>query len=158
MIVSHARKFIFVKTRKTSVTSMEVSLSHVCGPEDIITPISFEDELVRLDMGATLPQNYGGRGEDRYRDMIRARKLKLLRTRRRGKCFNHMPAVAIREYVGCTTLEIGSTTVLVSVWARGYQSICNKSSHLLNLLPLKNREFIFPDQHVAQETSAMKAR
>ena len=103
MIVSHTKKFIFVKTRKTSGTSMEVSLSHVCGPEDIITPISFEDELVRLDMGATLPQNYGSRGEGRYRDMIRARKLKLLRTRRRGKCFNHMPAVAIREYVGCDT-------------------------------------------------------
>ena len=48
MIVSHAKKFIFVKTRKTSGTSMEVSLSQVCGPDDIITPISFEDELVRL--------------------------------------------------------------------------------------------------------------
>ena len=36
---------------------MEVSLSQVCGPDDIITPISFEDELVELDMGGTLPQN-----------------------------------------------------------------------------------------------------
>ena len=100
MIVSHAKKFIFVKTRKTSGTSMEVSLSQVCGPDDIITPISFEDELVRLDMGGTLPQNYAGLGEQRYRDMIKARKMKFLRARRRGKFFNHMPAVAIREYVG----------------------------------------------------------
>ena len=105
MIVSHAKKFIFVKTRKTSGTSMEVSLSQVCGPDDIITPISFEDELVRLDMGGTLPQNYAGLGEQRYRDMIKARKMKFLRARRRGKFFNHMPAVAIREYVGKKTYD-----------------------------------------------------
>ncbi len=72
MIVSHARKFIFVKTRKTSGTSMEISLSTVCGPDDIITPISWEDELVRLDMGGRLPQNYGGRNEDGYRAMIKS--------------------------------------------------------------------------------------
>ena len=105
MIVSHEKKFIFVKTRKTSGTSMEVSLSHVCGPKDIITPISFEDELVRLDMGGQLPQNYGGRDEQRYRDMIRARKMKWLRARRRGKFFNHMPAVAIRDHVGEGTYD-----------------------------------------------------
>ena len=105
MIVSHSKKFIFVKTRKTSGTSMEVSLSQVCGPDDIITPISFEDELVRLDMGGTLPQNYAGLGEQRYRNMIKARKMKFLRARRRGKFFNHMPAVAIREHVGKKTYD-----------------------------------------------------
>jgi len=100
MIVSHARKFIFVKTRKTSGTSLEISLSHICGPKDIITPISFEDELIRLDMGARLPQNYGGRGEERYRAMIKARKLKLLRAKRRGRFYNHMRAEEIREAIG----------------------------------------------------------
>ena len=100
MIVSHARKFIFVKTRKTSGTSMEISLSTVCGPNDIITPISWDDELVRLDMGGRLPQNYGGRNEDGYRAMIKSRKRKLIRPRRRGRFYNHMPAVDIREHVG----------------------------------------------------------
>lgn len=100
MILSHAGKFIFVKTRKTSGTSMEISLSQVCGPDDIVTPISFEDELVRLDAGGRLPQNYGGLGEARYRDMIRNRKLKRLRARRRGRFYNHMPAVEIRARVG----------------------------------------------------------
>ena len=100
MIVSHARKFVFVKTRKTSGTSLEISLSHICGPDDIITPISFEDELVRLDQGARLPQNYGSRGESRYREMIKARKLKLLRAKRRGRFYNHMPAVKIRDEIG----------------------------------------------------------
>ena len=100
MIVSHARKFIFVKTRKTSGTSMEISLSQFCGPDDIITPVSFEDELIRLDLGGRLPQNYGNRGEARYRQMIRNRRMKLLRARRRGRFYNHMPAVDIRAHVG----------------------------------------------------------
>jgi hypothetical protein len=100
MIVSHARKFIFVKTRKTSGTSMEISLSQFCGPDDIITPVSFEDELIRLDLSGRLPQNYGNRGEARYRQMIRNRRMKLLRARRRGRFYNHMPAVDIRAHVG----------------------------------------------------------
>ena len=39
MIVSHRHRFIFVKSRKTAGTSIEVFLSQVCGPEDIVTPI-----------------------------------------------------------------------------------------------------------------------
>ena len=39
MIISHARSFIFIKTRKTAGTSVEVYLSQHCGPEDVITPI-----------------------------------------------------------------------------------------------------------------------
>lgn len=39
MIVSHRHKFIFVKTRKTAGTSMEIFLSKICGREDILTPI-----------------------------------------------------------------------------------------------------------------------
>lgn len=39
MIVSHRFGFIFVKTRKTAGTSIEVFLSRHCGPDDIVTPI-----------------------------------------------------------------------------------------------------------------------
>ena len=38
MIISHKHKFIFIKTRKTAGTSIELFLSRFCGPEDIITP------------------------------------------------------------------------------------------------------------------------
>lgn len=38
-IVSHAHKFIFLKTAKTAGTSIEVTLSPLCGPEDVVTPI-----------------------------------------------------------------------------------------------------------------------
>ncbi len=39
MIISHKHRFIFVKTKKTAGTSIEVLLSSLCGEQDICTPI-----------------------------------------------------------------------------------------------------------------------
>ena len=100
MILSHTRKFIFIKTRKVSGTSKEISLSQFCGEGDIITPISYEDEIVRLDLGGVLPQNYGDPKEQQFRDLIRARRTDNPKTRHKGKFYNHIPAVEVREYVG----------------------------------------------------------
>lgn len=58
MIVSHKHKFIFLKTNKTAGTSIEIALSKFCGPNDIITPISPEDEEIRRHLGYSGPQNY----------------------------------------------------------------------------------------------------
>lgn len=100
MILSHTRKFIFIKTRKVSGTSMEISLSQFCGEGDIITPISYEDEIVRLDLGGVLPQNYGDPKEQQFRDLIMARRADNPKTRHKGQFYNHVPAVEVREYVG----------------------------------------------------------
>lgn len=58
MIISHKHKFIFLKTNKTAGTSVEIALSKFCGPDDVITPITPEDEQTRLDMGFRGAQNY----------------------------------------------------------------------------------------------------
>ena len=61
MILSYKHKFIFIKTRKTAGTSIEIALSRFCGKDDIITPISPEDEKIRKKIGVK-PQNYHDKG------------------------------------------------------------------------------------------------
>lgn len=58
MIISHKHKFIFVKTRKTAGTSVEIALSRHLGPDDIITPISPDDEKLRAERCDLGPQHY----------------------------------------------------------------------------------------------------
>jgi hypothetical protein len=54
MIVSHRHRFIFLKTRKTAGTSIELSLRPQCGPDDIVTPVT-EDRAAPQCGG---PRNY----------------------------------------------------------------------------------------------------
>lgn len=84
MIVSHAHRFIFTKTRKTAGTSVEIALSKVCGPDDIITLISPEDEQLRAAAGGRGPQNFEAPPLPR-------------------RAFNHMSARLARDAVGTDT-------------------------------------------------------
>ena len=81
MIASHTHRFIFLKTRKTAGTSVEIALSKVCGPDDVITEISPEDEELRRAAGGLPPQNFASPPLPR-------------------KAYNHMGAKATRELVG----------------------------------------------------------
>lgn len=51
MIISHKYQFIFIRTSKTAGTSVEISLSRFCGPDDVVTPLDPEEEYVRRDLG-----------------------------------------------------------------------------------------------------------
>lgn len=95
MIVSHKHKFIFVKSRKTAGTSLEIGLSQYCGPDDIITPISPEDELIRKELGFRGPQNFRV-PISKYgpRDYLRAC------LGRWPEFYNHMPAKEIVRLLG----------------------------------------------------------
>ena len=58
MIVSHEHRLIFLKTRKTAGTSVEIALSRVCGPDDIVTRLATADEELRIAAGGVPAQNH----------------------------------------------------------------------------------------------------
>ena len=98
MIISHKHRFIFLKTNKTAGTSVEIALSKLCGPEDIITPITPSDEVLRKQCGGRAPQNYG---TEMPRDnLIKAIKWLVKPMRRKKKFYNHIPAEKVKAYIG----------------------------------------------------------
>ena len=52
MIVSHEHKFIFLKTKKSGGTSIELALTELCGSDDVITPLTEIDEAKRVGAAA----------------------------------------------------------------------------------------------------------
>jgi len=90
MIVSHSRKFIFLKTRKTAGTSLEIALSKYCGPEDVLAP---------LDVDEDLRQRVSGRGKQNYarpfRDLTPVQMYRYLSRGQEEMLFTeHMTAIA----------------------------------------------------------------
>jgi hypothetical protein len=81
VICSHEHRFVFMKTRKTAGTSVELALSRVCGPDDVITPV-LEEEL-RVGRG---PQNFTV-------------------PPLAHKAFNHMPVSMVRRELGRVRFE-----------------------------------------------------
>lgn len=104
MIVSFRHNFVFIKTHKTGGTSVELSLSPSCGPDDILTPLAIEDERARMVEGRVLARNFYGERwlENAYcksvidNNLVRHRRI-ARRTRQEGHFYNHMPAEQIAE-------------------------------------------------------------
>lgn len=97
MIISHRFKFIFIKVEKTAGTSIEIALSKFCGPDDVITPITPEDEEIRKELGYRGPQNYiCPPWNYNLKDLARF----LLRGKRKHKFYNHISAGEVRAHVG----------------------------------------------------------
>lgn len=95
MIISHKYKFIFIKTRKTAGTSIEVFLSQHCDDDDITTPIypHVEPHVARNYQGLwnPLPEMFYRKGWNVNKTISDVLK--------RRKFFNHMPAKVIRARV-----------------------------------------------------------
>jgi hypothetical protein len=99
VIVSHRHRFIFIKTRKTAGTSIEIVLSRYCGPDDILTTDSTEDERLRQEIGGVGPQNHTG-PIYRHEPKDIARILLRRRPERRPLYWRHMGAHHLRRLLG----------------------------------------------------------
>lgn len=97
MIVNHTRRFIFLKTKKTAGTSIEVALSRYCGPRDIVTRVGPRDERLRSELGYQGAVNHLRPREqwspsDWFRHLLRRKEIVLY--------YNHMPASEVRALTG----------------------------------------------------------
>lgn len=95
MIISHRHRFIFIKTNKTAGTSVEIALSRDGGESDVITPISPEDEAIRMSLGYPGPRNFLGAPVPARADV----------SAEGGgdhgvRFYNHMSAVEVKAEVG----------------------------------------------------------
>ena len=100
MILCKHLKFLFLKGKKVAGTSIEVALSPLCDPDDIITPITPIDEKLRVEAGRHA-QNYGADDAEHkaFISSLRARPIEELGTLKRpiGIFNNHMPYRDILE-------------------------------------------------------------
>lgn len=95
MLICHRYKFIFIKTRKTAGTSLEIALSQFCDRDDIITPIFREDEKIREKLGYKSPQNY----EIPFKNYAMKDWIRLALFQRKAFYSNHMDAQKISARV-----------------------------------------------------------
>ena len=105
MILSTSRNFIFIKTRKTAGTSLEIALGSFCSDEDVVTPISPDDEIVRFRRTGVLPRNFliDTSGEAVYRRAIVALSESEVRSERQlwgtRRFTKHMAAAKLRDRI-----------------------------------------------------------
>lgn len=95
MIISHKNRFIFIKTVKTAGTAIEIALSKYCGPDDVITPISPEDEIKRKELGYRGPQNYS----IPFKEYSKINFLQAMYHQKRLSFYNHASALYIMKYI-----------------------------------------------------------
>ena len=131
MILSKKNSFIFMKGKKVAGTSIEVLLSAICGPEDIITPITPIDERYRLKCGYRGAQNYGARHEalERYISLVnnlpQEEMAKIVLPK--GDYRNHMSFVEMADLFG----EIPSEWFVFAVERCPYRKIMSMANMMI---------------------------
>jgi hypothetical protein len=140
MILSHRWRFIFIKGHKIAGTSVEMALSKLCGPQDVVTPITARDEVDRFRAGgqsrnyAWNPQEeepfraaiaqFVAAGDDRYESLP-------VPWRGRSRYYNHM---SLREVLS----QCGGDL-------RGYDVLCVERSPYSKALSLANMQASYAD-------------
>jgi hypothetical protein len=131
MILSKTHCFIFIKGVKVGGTSVEIALSSICGPEDIVTPITPIDELKRLELNAGA-RNYSQdrAAEFAYLEALRSTALSdLAKLADPPKVyFNHMPLRDVLRLYGPAAVDF----CVLCVERHPYAKIFSLANHMLS--------------------------
>ena len=135
MIISDSHQFVFIKGRKVAGTSIEVGLSHICGPDDVLTPITPADEKVRYRTTGRLAQNFGAKSSQLESfheaikttpsDVIGEKKIRIPRGSYRG----HMPLKQIEDVHG----PFPSTYQIIGISRSPYEQVLSRIKHRLSI-------------------------
>lgn len=106
MIIARRHGFIFLKTRKTAGSSIEIALSRFCGPDDTVTRMAAEDEVLRREMGG-----YGPAGHDK--PLARHSPVELWKRLRHGR-----KATRFSNHAGAS---VAQSLVSASVWRESFK-------------------------------------
>jgi len=100
---------VFIKTRKTAGTAIELGLSKCCGRHDILTPLAEEGRMQRYKNEGPNAQNYriGLMGFTRKSDYLDV--LKLGWGKRRPLFYNHISALEAKSILGKKTWQSAFT-------------------------------------------------
>lgn len=100
MIYSKSRDFLFIKGRKVAGTSVEIALTSVCGPDDILTPITPIDEYERLQLYGRGAQNYSKSPESErayLAELLASDRSELARVGKPGEQYG--PHTSLRRFI-----------------------------------------------------------
>jgi hypothetical protein len=105
-------KIVFIKPRKVAGTSFEIALSKFAGKDDIITPISTDDEAAREVLGYRGAQNY----RYPFQEFLSIPKIRIASAfyRKKWPCkfFNHISASEAKARLGDEVWN-GSTKITI---------------------------------------------
>jgi len=130
MILSRVHRCIFVKGVKVGGTSIEIALSSLCGPDDIITPITPIDELKRLAInGGARNYSENPAAEVAYLENLRRAAVSDLPriAPPPGVYFNHMPLRDVLRLQNPAALDYR----VVCVERNPYAKIFSWANHML---------------------------
>jgi hypothetical protein len=138
MIASYLHNFIFIKTKKTAGTAVEIVLGDICGPEDIVTPLGPSDEMLRGN-GRPVCRNFASDPvvEEGLKDaVLSGNQREYLRARKRCEFYAHMPATEIREHL---TANFWKNAYKITVERHPYEKVV--SAAYFHYRPRKHRSF-----------------